>query len=202
MKRVLLLVLRGTEVFELAAFYDVLGWASESGSERIEVVTAGPEREIACTFGLRVLPDRLLDDVDATDFDALAVPGGFEEYGYYDHAYSERVVGLIREFDGRNKPIASICVGALPVAHSGILRGRRATTYHLMGGRRRDQLAAFGVEVMNRSIVWDENVITSTSPATAVEVALALVEALTDRSNADEIRRLMGFADRANPESS
>ncbi len=36
-------------------------------------------------------------------------------------------------------------------------------------------------------------IITSTSPGTAIDVALALLEALADRENALEIRRLMGF---------
>jgi 4-methyl-5(b-hydroxyethyl)-thiazole monophosphate biosynthesis len=55
-------------------------------------------------------------------------------------------------------------------------------------------LADFDVLVQDQPIVQDRNIITSTSPATAVDVALALVEALTDRANALEIRRLMGFA--------
>lgn len=193
MKKVLLIVPRGAEVFELAAFFDVLGWASAEGSEPIEVVTAGLEREITCTFGLRVLPDAVLGDLRIEDYDALALPGGFEEYGYYDHAFSDEIGDLIRAFHGQSKPIASICVGALPVAHSGVLEDRCATTYHLSGGHRRRQLAEYGVDVLDRQIVHDRNVITSTSPATAVNVALKLVETLTDRSNADKIKMLMGF---------
>ncbi len=194
MKRVLLLIPKGAEVFETAAFFDVLGWASTEGSEPIEVVTAGLEREVRCTFGLRILPDVLVDEVDVESFDALAVPGGFEEHGFYDDAYSERVSNLIRAFDERSMPIASICVGALPLANSGVLKGRRATTYHLGDGRRMRQLADFGVEVSSQSIVRDGNVVTSTSPATAIEVALTLLEALTDAENAHNIRLSMGFA--------
>ena len=193
MKRVLLLIPKGAEVFELAAFFDVLGWASAEGSEPIEVVTAALTPEVRCTFGLRVIPDTLVSEISPTDFDALAMPGGFEEHGFYEHAYSEEVGGLIRAFDAEAKPIASICVGALPVAHSGVLEGRCATTYHLMGGGRRRQLAELGVKVLDEPVVRDGNIITSTSPATAVDVALTLVEVLTDRDNAAKIRGLMGF---------
>ena len=193
MKRVLLLIPKGAEVFELAAFYDVLGWASAEGSEPIEVITAGWASEVRCTFGLRIIPDTLLSDIEPSDFDALAMPGGFEEYGFYEHAFSEELGALIRAFDAEAKPIASICVGALPVAHSGVLEGRCATTYHLMGGGRRRQLAELGAEVLDEPLVRDRNIITSTSPATAVDVALTLVEALTDRDNATRIRGLMGF---------
>ena len=74
-----------------------------------------------------------------------------------------------------------------------MLKGRCATTYHLMGGDRRRQLTELGAEVRDEPLVRDHNIITSTSPATAVDVALTLVEVLTDRDNAEKIRSLMGF---------
>lgn len=193
MKRVLLLIPKGAEVFETAAFFDVLGWASAEGSEPIEVVTAGLESEVTCTFGLRVLPDALIEDIRVEDFDALALPGGFEEHGFYEHAFSEAVGDLIRAFESEAKPIASICVGALPIAHSGVLKRRCATTYHLMGGERRRQLADYDVDVLDQQIVRDGNIITSTSPATAVDVALTLLAELTSSDNAEKIRGFMGF---------
>jgi 4-methyl-5(b-hydroxyethyl)-thiazole monophosphate biosynthesis len=196
MKRVLLLIPQGAEVFETAAFVDVLGWASLEGSETIEVVTAGLRPEITSSFGLRLLPDALIGELRLDDFDALALPGGFEEFGFYEEAFSAAVGEVIRDFDRRSRPIASICVGALPVAHAGALTGRCATTYHLGDGRRRRQLAAYDVEVLDQPIVRDGNILTSTAPATAVDVALALVEILTDGANAQHVRRLMGFASR------
>ena len=196
MKKVLLLIPKGAEVFETAAFFDVLGWASAEGSEPIDVVTAGLDSEVTCTFGLRILPDVLIGDIRVEDYDALALPGGFEEYGFYDEAFSDEVGRLIRAFNGEEKPIASICVGALPIAHSGVLKQRCATTYHLGGSTRRRQLADYDVEVLDRQVVRDGNIITSTSPATAVDVALTLVAELTDEDNAAKIRRLMGFEPR------
>ena len=63
-----------------------------------------------------------------------------------------------------------------------------------MNGKRRRQLAELGANVVDAAIVADDNKITSTSPATAIDVALALVENLTSRDNAERIRHLMGFA--------
>jgi 4-methyl-5(b-hydroxyethyl)-thiazole monophosphate biosynthesis len=145
-----------------------------------------------------MVPDMLLSVVRAEDYDALAIPGGFETYGFYEQAYSESVVNLIRHFNELNKPIASICVGALPVANSGVLRGRDATTYHLGDGVRRKQLADFGVNVIDKPIVRDRNVTTSTSPGTAVAVAFGLLAQLTGDENADNIRHLMGFEESTN----
>ncbi|MGD0339522.1 MAG: DJ-1/PfpI family protein [Bacteroidota bacterium] len=193
MKKVLLLLCNGVEIYEAAAFYDVLGWSGAYGTEAVEVVTVGLQNEVRGTFGMKVIPDKLLSEIKAEDFDALAVPGGFETYGYYEQAYSESVADLIRRFDKLEKPIASICVGALPIANSGILKGRNATTYHLREGLRRKQLAGFGVNVVDQPIVCDRNVITSTSPATAMEVAFELLARITGEANADCIRQVMGF---------
>ncbi len=195
MKRVLVILPNAFEVFEAAAFIDVLGWANEYGDTPIETVTAGTAAEIACTFGvLKVRPNVLLTDIVTADFDAVAIPGGFESKGFFEDAYSEAVLETLRRFDESRKPVASICVGALPLAKSGILYGKRATTYHLMDGKRRKQLADLGANVIDAPIVTDDNKITSTSPATAIDVALTLVEKLTSRENSERIRQLMGFA--------
>ncbi len=193
MKKVLLLLCKGFEMYEAAAFYDVLGWSGAYGTEGVKVVTVGLQKEVRGTFGIKVIPDQLLSEIRADDFDALAIPGGFEGYGFYEDAYSEPVADLIRYFDVQEKTIASICVGALPLAHSGILKGRQATTYHLDEGLRRKQLARFGVNVVDQPIVFDKNVITSTSPATALEVTFELLARITSKTNSDQIREKMGF---------
>ena len=194
MKRVLVLLSNGFEVFEAAAFIDVLGWANAFGSEHIEIVTAGIRPQLKCTFGFQVIPDARLNALNLEEFDALAIPGGFEAAGFYEDAYAEAFLDVIRYFNRKNKLIASICVGALPVGRSGILAGRPATTYHLLEGKRRRQLAEMGAAIVDAPIVCDENVITSTSPATAVDVGFALLERLTSKENAEKIRTLMGFA--------
>jgi 4-methyl-5(b-hydroxyethyl)-thiazole monophosphate biosynthesis len=138
--------------------------------------------------------DATLDALDLASFDALAIPGGFEAAGFYEGAFAPEFLEVIRAFDAEAKPIAAICVGALPVAKSGVLRGRRATTYHLMNGKRRAQLAELGAVVVDAPRVRDGNIITSTSPATAVDVALDLLATLTTEENARTIRAAMGFA--------
>lgn len=193
MKRVLILLANGFEAFEAAAFTDVLGWASLFGSEKIEVVTAGLHPRLRCTFSLDVIPMIELSQARAEDFDAAAIPGGFQRAGFYEDAYSTEFLDLICKFAELERPIASICVGALPVAKSGVLRGRRATTYHLAEGRWRTELAGMGAEVVDAPVVKDGRIITSTSPGTAVDVAFALLEELTSHDNAGKVARLMGF---------
>lgn len=193
MKRVLLLLADGFEAFEAAAFTDVLGFATAFGDEEIEVVTVGLRPEIHCTFGFTVKPELMLEDARDDEFDAVAVPGGFERAGFYNDAYSDVFVDVFRRFAAAGKPIAAVCTGALPVARSGVLRGRRATTYHLLEGRRRRELADMGADVVDEPVVRDGSIVTSTSPATATDVAFALLEMLTSAENAGTTRHAMGF---------
>jgi len=194
MKRVLVILPNAFELLEGAAFIDVLGWANDCGDTPIEVTTAGITAEVTCTFGtFKLLPDTTLSQVCVDEFDAVAIPGGFEAHGFFEEAYSDLVLQTLRDFDRQQKPVASICVGALSLAKSGILNGRRATTYHLSDGKRRRQLSEMGVNVEDTSIVTDGNITTSTSPATAIDVALKLVEQLTGAENARRVRHELGF---------
>lgn len=193
MKKILILLSNGFEVFEAAAFIDVLGWANVFGNEKIEIVTAGAHAKLNCTFGFQIIPDIQIKDLNIEHFDALAIPGGFETAGFYEDGFSEAFLDLIRHFDEKKKPVASICVGALLLGKSGILTNRRATTYHLLEGKRRNQLAEMGAKIIDEPIVVDKNIITSTSPATAAGVAFTLLETLTSKNNAEKIREMMGF---------
>jgi 4-methyl-5(b-hydroxyethyl)-thiazole monophosphate biosynthesis len=193
MKRILLLLSDGFEAYEAAVFTDVLGWADVLGSERIELLSVGLRPRLRCTFGFSVTANAAVEQVNCDDFDALAIPGGFARAGFYRDAYDPKFLDLIRGFHQQAKPIAAVCVGALALARSGILPGRRATTYHLDGGKFLRQLAEAGACVVHQPMVVDDNLITSSSPGTAVDVAFTLLERLTSRDNADRIRHLMGF---------
>jgi len=193
-KNVLLLLCEGVELSEAAAFVDVLGWSTSYGAVTVTVTTASTNgSEVVCTFGVRVRADRRCSDINAADFDGLAIPGGFESFNYYADAYSSAVQNLIGQFVALGRPVAAVCVGALPLAKTGCLVGRRATTYHLMNGLRRKQLADLGAMVVDEMVAEDGPFITSTSPATAMEVALRLLARVGGTDNATAIRNLMGF---------
>lgn len=192
-KKVLLLLANGFEAYEASVFTDVLGWSRAFGDIPVEVTTAGMNRKLKCTWNFTVIPEIQIDEVNVKDYDALAIPGGFEKAGFYDDAYHEDFLKLIKAFNSEKKIIASVCVGALPIGKSGILKGRKATTYHLLDGIRRKQLAEFGAEVLDQNIVLDANIITSSSPATALDVAFKLLEMLTSKKNSEKVKKWMGF---------
>lgn len=191
--KILLFLANGAEMLELSAFIDVFGWDRHYNDGNIEVVTCSFTQEIKSTFNISLKVDLLIDDVNIDEYEALAIPGGFSEYGFYEDVYSKKFLCLIEEFAKKGKIIASICVGALPIAKSGVLEGKSGTTYHLMGGGRQKQLEEFGVKVANEPIVVDGKIITSWCPSTAVDVALKLLEMLRSASDSNKVRKIMGF---------
>ncbi len=192
MKRVLLLLAKGFETLEASAFIDVIGWNLSEGDGTTQLFTCGLEREIKTSFDQQFTVDYLINEIDTNSFDALAIPGGFEKYGFYEHAFDERFLNLIRTFDAQGKNIASICVGALPIARSGVLVNRNATTYN-RNPVRQDALRSCQVNLVNEPLVIDGNIITSWNPSTALDVAFLLLERLTSPEQCISIKQLMGF---------
>lgn len=186
--KVLLACLKGFETMEFSVFIDIFGWARNDFKYDIDVVTCGFNRTVISTFNVPIVVDKLIGEINVDDYDALAIPGGFEEFGFYEEAYSTEFLDLILKF--KDKIIASICVGALPIGKSGLLRNRNATTYHLNNGYRQKQLAAFGVNVINEEIVIDDKIITSYCPSTAPKVAFKLLEMLVGKN---EVSKAMGY---------
>lgn len=191
--KVLLFCAKGFETMEFSVFIDVFGWARNDFGCDVSVETCGFTKQVVSTFGVPIVVDKLIEKVSADEYDALAVPGGFEEFGFYEEAFDERFLKLIRNFDRQGKSIASVCVGALPLGKSGILNGRNATTYHLNGGVRQKQLAEFGAYVINERIVVDKNIITSYCPETAPDVAFELLKMLVGQEKMLTVRQAMGF---------
>ena len=143
--KVLVFCAKGFETMEFSVFIDVFGWARNDYNYDIRVETGGFTKEVMSTFNVPILVDKTIDEIQIDEYDALAIPGGFEEFGFYEEAYDEKFLALIRKFNKAGKIIASICVGALPLGKSGILKNRKATTYHLRDGYRQKQLAKFDV---------------------------------------------------------
>ena len=191
--KVLVFLAKGFETMDFSVFVDVMGWARNDYGHDIDVVTCGFKKQVMSTFNIQVLVDKTIEEVCVDDYDALAIPGGFEEFGFYDEAYDSSFLNLIREFNSKEKIIASICVAALPVGKSGVLKNRKATTYHLKNGKRQRQLSEFDVNVVNEPIVVDKNIITSYCPETAPHVAFKLLEMLTSKEQMDEVKLAMGF---------
>lgn len=192
-QKVLVFLAKGFETMEFSAFIDVLGWARNDYGHPLFVDTCGFTNKVVSTFHIPVLVDKTIGEINVDEYIALAIPGGFREFGFYEEVYDERFLKLIREFNAKGKIIATICSGAMPLGKSGVLKNRKATTYHLKNGYWQQQLKEFGVNVVNEPMVVDDNIITSYCPETAPNVAFELLKMLTSEEDMAEIKKAMGF---------
>jgi len=191
--KILVLCAKGFETMEFSVFIDIMGWARNDYQYPVYVDTCGFTKTVNSSFNVPVIMDKTIDEISVNEYDAIAIPGGFEEFGFYEEAYDEKFLDLIRAFDEQKKIIASVCVAALPIGKSGILKNRKATTYHLNNGLRQKQLSEFDVNVVNERVVVDDNIITSYCPETAADVGFELLKKLCGNEKMLTVKRAMGY---------
>jgi protease I len=102
--------------------------------------------------------DRTIEEVSPEEFDALLIPGGV---GNPDQLRGEEnVVSFVREFHAAGKPMAVICHGPWVLVESGVVRGRRVTSWPTL----ETDIRNAGGEWVDDEVVVDGNLVTSRKP--------------------------------------
>jgi protease I len=144
--------------------------------EGAEVTVAGMDDAATVTGnkGMQGLPvDRSIEELAAADFDGLVIPGGFAPDRMRQ---SEHLLGVVRDFDSADKPIAFIChAGWVPVS-AGILQGRTATSVATI----KPDLVNAGATWLDEEVVIDRNLISSRTPDDLGPFMQAIIAALGD----------------------
>lgn len=189
-KRVLMFLAKGFVDSEAASILDVCGWTRyrpKFATVEVDICAVNPQVDGA--FGLRFDADALLDEIDPTRYDALVIPGGFHNLGF-DEAYDERVRQLARTMHEAGKPIATFCVGVLPVAEAGLLEGGCAATYALSSRHdNQGRLRELGCQVSDGPVVEWNGIISCSGPAYSDQVSYAILRVLIGPEGAAEVER-------------
>lgn len=85
-----------------------------------------------------------------------------------------------------------MCVGILPIADAGLLKGKTATTYPY--NRNHDnirKLKEWGANVVNQHVVMDDRIISCDGPGSSLDVALLLMECLLGPETTQKVRHYM-----------
>jgi protease I len=102
--------------------------------------------------------DRTVDEVSPGDYDALLVPGGV---GNPDQLRGdETAVSFVRGFHNAGKPIAVICHGAWVLVESGVVRGKRVTSWPTL----QTDIRNAGGDWTDEEVVVDGCLVTSRKP--------------------------------------
>ena len=102
--------------------------------------------------------DRTVEEVSPDDYDALMVPGGV---GNPDQLRGDQnAVAFVRGFHEAGKPMAVICHGPWVLVESGVVRGKRVTSWPTL----ETDIRNAGGEWTDAEVVVDGNIVTSRKP--------------------------------------
>ncbi len=122
------------------------------GAYRVQ--TVGVRRELVTSMGgVRIQPDRTLDQVVPADSAMLIIPGGMS----WDNAGEPEAIEAARAFLKQGVPVAAICGATGGFARAGLLDDRRHTSnareYLAMTGYRGAGLYEDAPAVMDRDLI-------------------------------------------------
>ncbi|MDT4914649.1 MAG: protease [Pseudonocardiales bacterium] len=140
---------------ELELWYPVLRLREAGVPLTIVGATAG--EVYASKLGYPAVAEAGIEEIDADDFDAVIVPGGFSpEYLRRNPAF----VDLVRKLNERGGTVAAICHAGWLLATADIVRGRSVTSVAVI----KDDVIHAGGDWKNEPVVVDGNLITSQLP--------------------------------------
>jgi protease I len=137
------------------------------------VTVAGPEagRTYTGKHGYPCAADAPIDMMEADDFDALVIPGGFAPDKL---RRNPKVLELTRRFHEAIKPVAHICHGGWIPISAGIVKGYRCTSTPGI----RDDLVNAGATWVDEPVVIDRNQISSRRPDDLPDFCMAIIEVI------------------------
>jgi protease I len=102
--------------------------------------------------------DKTVEEASPGDYDALLIPGGV---GNPDQLRGdENALSFVRGFHQAGKPMAVICHGPWVLVESGVVRGKRVTSWPTL----QTDIRNAGGDWVDEEVVVDGNVVTSRKP--------------------------------------
>src|SRR5205085_5538558 len=118
--------------------------------------------------------DRKLDDASVDDYHAIVLPGGQINPDLL--RIDEQAIEFIRAFYDQKKIVAAVCHAPWLLIEAGIIKGRRATSYHSI---KTDVINA-GAKWQDSEVVVDQGIITSRNPGDLEAFSAKIIEAVAE----------------------
>ena len=137
--------------------------------------------------GITFLPSMTLDETPA-DLDILFVPGG--DVGTLRAMQDPKLIAWVADRARRAKLVASVCTGSMILGQAGLLRGKRATSHWATHALLKD----FGAIPVDRRVVWDGKLVTGAGVSAGLDLGLAVVAKLRDKTYAQGVQLMAEYA--------
>jgi 4-methyl-5(b-hydroxyethyl)-thiazole monophosphate biosynthesis len=139
--------------------------------------------QVRGAHNVTVSTDIMIDEALNGNWDLVVLPGGMP--GATNLRNDARVGKLLEQTVKTDGYIGAICAAPIALARFGFVKGKRATSYPGFSDQMPD------ANYCEDRVVCDGKVLTSRSPGTAMEFALAITELLAGRTKADELKKQM-----------
>jgi protease I len=127
--------------------------------------------------------DKAVEEVDASDYDALMIPGGV---GNPDQLRGdENMVAFVREFFEQGKPVAAICHAPWVLIDAGVVRGRTLTSWPTVG----TDLRNAGATWVDKEVVVDSGLVTSRKPEDIPAFNKKMIEEFAEGKHAEQAQK-------------
>ena len=173
-KRIAILVANeGIEQVELTEARKAL---DEAGAETELVAPEGGEAQAMNHLDKadRFRVDRPLDEADASDYDALMLPGGVANPDFL--RTDPRAVSFARAFFEAGKPVAAICHAPWTLVEADVVRGRTLTSWPSL----QTDIRNAGGTWVDEEVHNDRGLVTSRKPADLPAFNAKMVEEFAD----------------------
>lgn len=177
MAKVCVFLAEGFEEVEGLTVVDLLRRAGEE----VIMVSIGASLEVSGSHGIKVMADKLFEEVNYENVDMLVLPGGMP--GTLHLGEHEGLTKLLVQFDKEKKKVAAICAAPGVLGANKILEGRKATCYPGCEEKLK------GAILSEEAVVRDKNVTTSRGVGTAIAFALELISQLEGEVKAHQIKK-------------
>jgi transcriptional regulator GlxA family with amidase domain len=186
--RIGILLFEGAEELDWAGPWEVLTAWGRRPEDGVEVLTLARSTEpVVCAKGLRVLPDRTVED--AGELDVVLVPGG---QGTRELIGDAATHDWLRGLAEGGTLVTSVCTGSLMLAGAGLLRNRPATTWWGALDRLAELDDTIEVRPDDRFVDSGE-IVTAAGVSAGIDMALHLVARLDSVERAREVRRYIQY---------
>jgi protease I len=156
-KKVAALFTDGVEQVELEK--PVEGLKGEGAEVEFVTLEAGEVQAFNhLDHGDKIQVDKEVKDADASDYDALLLPGGVANPDFL--RMDEDAVSFVRSFVEQAKPIGVICHGPWTLVEAGVLKGRTITSWPSL----QTDIRNAGGNWVDEEVVVDEGLTSSRNP--------------------------------------
>lgn len=178
-KKIAILATNGFEESELKSpkeHIEQQGWTAHIISPESGTIKAWVEKD----WGKEYNVDKTLDEVTASDYDALVLPGGVINPDKL--RTNEKALSFVKDFFSQQKPVAAICHGPQILINAEVVEGRNMTSVDSIS----KDLKNAGANWEDSEVVVDKGLVTSRTPKDLPAFNAKMVEEINEGKHEEQ----------------